>query len=94
MAWWLGIGVGVGVMCGYAALRLWIHRCARRRPDVRSFLLVELGGLAGRMVLVLSAVGLVLAFVPVHPEAFVATVLALLVLSIAVETALVARRAG
>lgn len=94
MAWWLGIGVGVGVMCGYVALRVWVHRRARRRPDVPSFVIVELGGLAGRMVLVLGAVGLVLAFVPVHPEAFVGTVLAMLVLSIAVETALVARRAG
>jgi hypothetical protein len=93
MGWWLGIGVGVGVMGGYAALRLWLRRLARRRPHVSTFVAVELGGLAVRMMGVLGAVGLVLALVPVHAGAFVGTVLALLALSIAVETALVARRA-
>ena len=59
-----------------------------------TFVAVELGGLAVRLVGVLAAVALVLALVPVHTGAFVGTVLTLLALSIAVEAALVARRAG
>jgi hypothetical protein len=92
MAWWLGIGIGVGIMCGYAALRVWVHRLSSRRADARVGLIVELGGLVGRMALVLAAVGVVLAFVPVHVGAFVGTVLAILVVSVAAEMLLVARR--
>ncbi|MFB6248498.1 MAG: hypothetical protein ABEL97_08010 [Salinibacter sp.] len=94
MAWWLGIGVGIGVMGGYAALRVWLRRVAWRRPDASAFVAVEMGGLTLRVLGLLGTVGLVLVFVPVHVEAFVGTVLALLILSIAVETAIVARRAG
>ncbi|MEF8939682.1 MAG: hypothetical protein V5A22_07525 [Salinivenus sp.] len=92
MGWWLGIGIGVGIMCGYAALRVWVHRLSGRRTDAHAGLIVELGGLVGRMFLVLAAVGAVLAFVPVHVGAFVGTVLAILVLSVAAEMLLVARR--
>lgn len=91
MAWWLGVGIGVGIMCGYVGLRVWVHRLSERRPGAHGGLVVELGGLVGRMFLVLAAVGVVLAFVPVHVEAFVGTVLALLVLSVAAEMLLVAR---
>jgi len=94
MAWWLGIGVGVGVMGGYAALRVWGNRLARRQSDVRAFLLVELGGLGGRLLLVLGAVALVVGLVPVHVGAFVGTVLSLLTLSIALEVARFARHGG
>ncbi len=93
MAWWLGIGIGVGIMCGYAALRVWVHRLSNRRADAHAGLIVELGGLVGRMFLVLAAVGFVLAFVPVHVGAFVGTVLGLLVVSVAAEMLLVVRRA-
>jgi len=92
MAWWLGIGVGIGVMGGYAALRGWARRLARRQSDVRAFLLVELGGMGGRAVLVLGAVALVVGLVPVHVGAFVGTVLSLLTLSIVLEVARTARR--
>jgi hypothetical protein len=81
-------------MGGYAVLRVWLRRLARRRSEASSFVAAELGGLALRMLGVLAAVGLVLAFVPVHMGAFVGTVLVLLVLSIAVETALIVRRMG
>ncbi len=92
MAWWLGIVVGAGVMGIHALLRVLTHWWAVRRADGRRFLLFELGGLGVRMVLVLSAVGLILAFVPVHEGAFVGTVLFLLLLSMAVELRLVVRR--
>ena len=92
MAWWLGIGAGLGLMSVYAALRLVTHRLARARSDLHTFTLVELGGLGGRMLTILIAAAIVLAFAPVSPVAFVATVLSLLVLSIAIETVLVLRR--
>lgn len=91
MAWWFGIAVGVGVMGGYAALRLLTHRLAQRQTDVRAFLVVELGGLLGRVMLVLSVVALVLVLVPVNVTAFAGTVVSLLVLSIITETVLIAR---
>ena len=94
MAWWLGIGVGVGVMGGYTALRVWGHRLARKQSDVRAFLLVELGGLGGRLFLVLMTVALVVGLVPVDVGAFVGTVLSLLTVSIAIEVARFARRTG
>lgn len=91
MAWWLGIGIGIGLMGGHAALRLLTHRLALRRADAHSFLLFELGGLGGRMVLLLCAVALVLTLVPVDEAAFVGTVLLLLVISLIVEVRLVVR---
>lgn len=92
MAWWLGIFIGIGVMGGYVALRVLTHHLARARSDVRSSLLVELGGLGARMVIVLCAVALVLALAPVSPVSFVGTVLSLLVVSIITETVFVVRR--
>lgn len=79
-------------MGGYVALRLLTHRLAQRQPDVRTFVIVEMGGLVGRMMLVLGGAALVLVLLPVDPNAFVGTVLSLLVLSVGVETVLVVRR--
>jgi hypothetical protein len=92
MAWWLGIVIGTGVMVAHTLLRVFTHRWAVHRTDGQAFLLFELGGLGVRMTLVLSAVGLVLAFVPVHEAAFVGTVLLLLLLSMAVEIRFVMRQ--
>jgi hypothetical protein len=91
MAWWLGVAIGMGVMGGYAALRLLTHRLAQRQRDVRSFLAVELGGLLGRVMLVLGSVVLVLGFAPVNAAAFAGTVVSLLILSIVVEVGLLVR---
>lgn len=85
MAWWLGIVIGLGVMTGHMLLRHLTHRWAARRAESRTFLLFELGGMGVRMVLVLSAVGLVLAFVPVPKAAFVGTVIVLLIVSMIAE---------
>lgn len=89
MGWWFSIGVGVAVMAAHGALRVFTHRLALRQSRGRSFLLYELVGLGGRMVLVLSAVTVVLAMVPVHKAAFVGTVLLLLVVSMLFELRLV-----
>jgi hypothetical protein len=78
-------------MGAYALLRVLTHRVARRRRDVRTFLLVELGGLGGRMALMLGVVAIVLLFLPVHPEAFAVTVCGLLVLCLGVEVGLIVR---
>jgi len=92
MGLWFGIAGGVSVMAGHTLLRILTHRWALRRSEGRTFLLFELGGLGIRMALVLGAVGLVLAFVPVHEAAFVGTVLLLLVVSMVVEVRLIVRR--
>ncbi len=91
-AWWLGILLGIGVIGLHAALRILAHLFAFRMSDHRTFVFLELGGLAGRMMVVFGAVALVLLFVPVHPVAFVATVLLLLILSMGGETYFFARQ--
>lgn len=91
-SWWLGIGIGVGLIGIHAAARGLTHRFALRASDRRTFLLVELGGLGGRMGLVFGAVALVLLYVPVHAGAFVGTVIVLLIASMVAETRLIVRR--
>lgn len=93
MDWWIGIAVGIGVMAVHAALRLLTHRLAGRYSGM-SFLIVELGGLGGRMLLLMVAVALVLVFAPLSEVAFVGTVLFLLVLSIILEARLILREEG
>lgn len=91
LSWWLSIGIGVGVIGVHAAARILTHRVALRASDRRTFLLVELGGLGGRMALVFGAVALILLFAPVHAGAFVGTVIVLLIVSMIVETGLIVR---
>lgn len=94
MGWWLSVGVGIVLMGGYVSLRVLTHRVALRRANAQSFLIVELGGMGGRMLLLLAAVGLILSFVPVRETAFVGVVLLLLVLSLIFEVRLVMQRAA
>lgn len=82
--------VGIGVMAVHAALRLLTHRVAGRYSGT-AFLVVELGGLGGRMLLLMGAVALVLLCTRVPKIPFVGTVLLILVLSIIVETRLILR---
>ena len=91
-SWWLGIGLGIGVLALHTAGRILAHSLSSRASDHRTALLVEMGGIGGRMLFVFVAVALVLLFVPVHPVSFVVTVIALLVLGMVVETRLMARR--
>lgn len=85
-SWWIGIGAGLAVVGGHAALRVVTHWLALRASERRTFLLFELGGLGARMALVFGAVALVLLTLPVHVVAFVSTVIALLLLSMVIET--------
>jgi uncharacterized membrane protein YqjE len=91
-AWWLGIGMGAGVIGLHAAGRILAHYFSFQVSDQGAFLLLEMGGLGVRMFIVFGAVALVLLFVPVHPVAFVATVVVLLILGMIVETYWIARR--
>ncbi|MFB6099443.1 MAG: hypothetical protein ABEK84_10095 [Salinibacter sp.] len=91
-SWSLGIGLGILVIGLHASMRMLTHYLSFRTSDQYTFLFLELGGLGGRMMIVFGAVALVLLFVPVHAVAFVGTVLLLLVLSMVVETRLIARR--
>ena len=92
-SWWLGIGIGIMVMGLHTAVRVGAHYFSLRTVDQRVFFLFELGGLGGRMLLVFGAVAVVLLFVPVHPVAFVVTVIVLLIVSMIVETGYMLRRA-
>lgn len=92
LTWWFSIGAGVLLMAGHAGLRVLTHRLALRASARRVFLVLELGGLGGRMALVFGAVALVLLYTPVHETAFVGTVLVLLILSMILETRLILRR--
>lgn len=94
MSWWVGVVMGVGVMGGYALLRILTHRLALRQAERKSFLVIALGGMSVRMLALLGAVALVLTLVPVHEEGFVGTVLLLFVLSMVVEIFHVTRRSG
>jgi len=85
-SWWLGIGMGVVVMGLHMLIRRGAHRLSLQASDQRTFLLLELGGLGGRMLLVFGAVALVLLSVPVHAVAFASTVVVLLILSVIMET--------
>ncbi len=91
-SWWFSVGMGIGVVGIHAAVRVLAHSLALGSSDQRSFLLLELGGLGGRMVLVFAATALVLLLLPVQIAVFVSTVIGLLILSVIVETGLIARR--
>ncbi len=92
LSWWLGIGLGIGVVGLHAVLRVLTHRFALRASERRSFLLLELGGLIVRMALAFGAAVLIFLFAPVHEGAFAGTVVILLVLSMIGETSLVFRQ--
>lgn len=89
---WLAAAVGIVVMAGHAALRVWTHWLSRRSSNVHAALRLEVGGLVLRMAVLLGGMGLVFAFTSVHEKAFAGTVLALLVLSLIVEIWMFSRR--
>lgn len=89
---WVGIGAGIATIGLHAGTRLFTHYLSLRTSDRKLFLLVELGGLGGRMVLVFGVVVLVLLYVPVHEIAYVSTVIVLLLGSMVVEVRLIVRR--
>jgi hypothetical protein len=93
-SWWLGIGLGIGVIGLHTAGRILAHYFSFRASEQGAFLLLEMGGLGARMFVVFGAVALVLLFVPVHPVAFMGTVIVLLILGMVGETYLIAHRMG
>jgi len=91
-AWWLGIGLGIGVIGLHTAVRILGHYFSFRASEQGTFLLLEMGGLGARMFFVFGMVALVLLFVPVHPVAFVGTVVVSLILGMVIEAYLIACR--
>lgn len=89
---WIGIGAGIATIGLHAGTRLFTHYLSLQTSGRRLFLLMELGGLGGRMLLVFGAVTIVLLYAPVHEVAYVSTVIVLLLGSMAVEVRLIVRR--
>jgi hypothetical protein len=92
--WWLGIGLGFVIVGLHTVGRILAHYFSLRVSDQGTFLMLEMGGLGARMLFVFGAAALVLLFVPVHPVAFVGTVIVLLILGMIVETSLIAHWMG
>ena len=88
--WWsIGVGAGIGAVYGGAAFLT--HRLALRFQDNR-FTAVVLGGMLLRMFLLLAVVALVVALVPIHAAAFLIALVAVLLLSLAIELTAMLRR--
>jgi hypothetical protein len=90
-SWWIAAGGGAGIVAVHVGIRLVAHRWART-ATTRTALQIEVASVVGRMLVVLVLTVLVLLFVPVPVEPFVAALVGFLLLSIAVEGVLVARR--
>jgi hypothetical protein len=91
-SWWVAAGVGVGVVGVHVGVRLFTRWWSRGVEGTHTALKVELAGVGVRMLAVLVLTALVLLFVPVPAEPFVVALIGFLLLSIAVEVVLVARR--
>lgn len=88
--WWsIALGAGIGAVYGGAAFLT--HRLAFRFQDNR-FTAIVLGGMLLRMVLLLAVVVLVVALVPIHAASFLIALVAVLLLSLALELMAVLRR--
>ncbi len=82
---WLGLGGGVATVGLHVLARMLTHYAALRASDRETFLIIELGGLGGRMGLVFVVMIVVLLYAPVHVPTYVGTLLGLLFVSIAFE---------
>lgn len=89
---WLGVGGGAATVGLHVLARLLTHYAALHASSRKAFLVIELGGLGGRMGLVFGVLILVLLYVPVDVPAYVVTLLALLFVSIGVEVWMIVRR--
>jgi len=89
---WLGLGGGAATVALHVAARVLTHYVALRVSNRKTFLVIELGGLGGRMGLVFVAMILVLLYAPVHVPTYVGTLLGLLFVSIVFETWMIVRR--
>lgn len=91
-SWWVAAGVGAGIVAVHVGVRLFARRWAQDLEDPSAALRVELVGVGVRMLIVLVLTALVLLFVPVPAEPFVVALVGFLLVSIATEAVLVARR--
>jgi hypothetical protein len=89
---WLGVGGGAATIGLHVLARMLTHYAALHASSRKAFLVIELGGLGGRMGLVFGVLILVLLYVPVNVPAYVVTLLALLFVSIAIEVWMIVRR--
>lgn len=81
----LGIGYGLSV---------WLVTQRALRETGNRFMAIFVGGLLARLVALLVAVGVIVAFVPVEPLTFLAILVPLLFLAIGLEVWVVTRRLG
>ncbi len=89
---WLGLGGGVATVGLHVLARMLTHYAALRASDRETFLIIELGGLGGRMGLVFVVMIVVLLYAPVHVPTYVGTLLGLLFVSLAFEIWMIVRR--
>lgn len=89
---WLGLGSSVATVGLHVAARVLTHYLALQKSSRKAFLVVELGGLGGRMGLVFVGMMLILLYLPVHVPTFVGTLLGLLFVSIVFEIWMIVRR--
>ncbi len=87
----LGLGGGLGVLYGLAGyLTARYAACWRRK----AFMLIFFGGMAARMMLALAAIAAILVLAPVQPLPFIGAFGVAFLIGLAVEVALIHRRAG
>ncbi|MFQ5570782.1 MAG: hypothetical protein ACE5G0_13945 [Rhodothermales bacterium] len=90
-AWWLSLGLGIGLGLLYSAASLVVNRYALRQ-DSHRFLLIVLGGMIARMALALALVALIVLLLPVEQVAFLASFLGVFVIGIIVEVMILHRK--
>ncbi|MEF8815763.1 MAG: hypothetical protein V5A20_02890 [Salinibacter sp.] len=76
----------------HAAARMLTHYVALQASSRKAFVVVELGGLGGRMGLVFVVMILVLLYAPVHVPTYVGTLVCLLIASLVFEVWMIVRR--
>jgi hypothetical protein len=89
----VSIGLAALLGTGYG-LSVWLVTQRALRESGNRFMAIFVGGLLARLVALLIAVGLVVAFVPVDALTFLAVLVPLLLLAIGLEVWVVARSLG
>ena len=84
-SWWVAAGVGVVVAGLHAGLRALTRHWARQADPHRQFLAYEIGGMLGRMGIVLGGVALVLTLTPLPELPFLGGVAFVLVGGLAMD---------
>lgn len=93
LSFWMSAGIGAGLGVGYGAAAYAMGRLALRYERQR-FLALCLGGMLLRMVGMLAAVGLVVAFVPVRPAPFAVALVGAVLAALAGEVLMLHRHSS